>query len=110
MIDREKVIKAVECRRNVHKRCGNPCEQIGNCEYAAWVRDSDGEPYYPCCCDTEKLCDDILLLLKEFEDLEKKYTALLNEKISELIEENAKLNAEMNQAISERSIHTVDRR
>lgn len=70
MIDRKKVIKAVECRRNVHKRCGNPCEQIGNCEYAAWVRDSDGEPYYPCCCDTEKLCDDILLLLKEQEEQE----------------------------------------
>lgn len=70
MIDRKKVIKAVECRRNVHKRCGNPCEQIGNCEYAAWVRDSDGEPYYPCYCDTEKLCDDILLLLKEQDNCE----------------------------------------
>ena len=51
-----------------------------------------------------------LQLLKEQEGLEKKYTALLNEKISELIEENAKLNLEMNQAMSERSIHTVDRR
>lgn len=70
MTDREKVIKAVECRKNVHKRCGNPCEQIGNCEYAAWIRDSDGEPYYPCCCDTEKLCDDILFLLKEQETVE----------------------------------------
>ena len=50
-----------------------------------------------------------LQLLKEQEGLEKKYTALLNEKISELIEENAKLNLEMNQAMSERSIHTVDR-
>ena len=67
MTDLKKVIKAVECRKNVHKRCGNPCEQIGNCEYAAWVRDSDGEPYYPCFCDTEKLCDDILFLLKEQE-------------------------------------------
>ena len=75
MIDRKKVIKAVECRRNVHKRCGNPCEQIGNCEYAAWVRDSDGEPYYPCCCDTEKLCDDILLLLKEQEPMMVRLTA-----------------------------------
>lgn len=65
MIDREKVIKAVECRKNVHKRCGNPCEQIGDCEYAVWARDSDSEPYYPCCCDIERLCDDILLLLKE---------------------------------------------
>ena len=67
MIDREKVIKAVECRKNVHKRCGNPCERIGDCEYAVWARDSDSEPYYPCCCDIEKLCDDILFLLKEQE-------------------------------------------
>ena len=67
MIDRDKVIKAVECRRNVHKRCGNPCERIGDCEYAVWARDSDSEPYYPCCCDKEKLCDDILFLLNEQE-------------------------------------------
>ena len=67
MIDRKKVIKAVECRKNVYKRCGNPCERIGDCEYAVWARDSDSEPYYPCCCDTEKLCDDILELLKEME-------------------------------------------
>ena len=53
---------------------------------------------------------DAVDLLKEQEGLEKKYTVLLNEKISELIEENAKLNLEMNQAIFERSIHTVDRR
>ena len=65
MVDREKVIKAVECRRNVHKRCGNPCERIGNCEYAVWARDSDSEPYYPYCCDIERLCNDILLLLKK---------------------------------------------
>ena len=57
----------------------------------------------------EHLIDDALELLKYQEGLEKKYTALLNEKISELIEENAKLNLEMNQAMSERSIHTVDR-
>ena len=67
MIDLEKVIKAVECRKNVHKRCGNPCERIGDCEYAVWARDSDSEPYYPCCCDIERLCDDILFLLKEQE-------------------------------------------
>ena len=75
MIDREKVIKAVECRRNVHKRCGNPCEQIGNCKYAALVRDFDGEPYYPYYCDIEKLCDDILLLLKEQEAVKPKIDA-----------------------------------
>ena len=67
MIDREKVIKAVECRRNVHKRCGNPCEQIGDCEYAIWARDSDSEPYYPYCCDIERLCEDALALLREQE-------------------------------------------
>ena len=53
--------------------------------------------------------DEIIELLKNLEDLEKKYTSLLTEKISELIEENAKLNLEMNQAISERAIHTVVR-
>ena len=54
--------------------------------------------------------DEIIELLENLEDLEEKYTSLLKEKISELIEENAKLELEMNQAISERSIHTIDRR
>ena len=70
MADRKKVIKAVECRKNAHKRCGNPCERTGGCKYAAWVRDPDGEPYYPCYCDTEKLCTDILFLLREQEAVE----------------------------------------
>ena len=65
MPDRENVIKAVECRKNAHKRCGNPCEQIWACKYAAWVRSPDGEPYYPCYCDVERLCDDVLTLLRE---------------------------------------------
>jgi len=54
--------------------------------------------------------DEIIELLENLEDLEKKYTSLLKEKISGLIKENTKLNLEMNQAISERSIHAVDRR
>ena len=58
----------------------------------------------------EQAIYEIIELLKNLEDLEKKYTSLLKEKISELIEENAKLNFEMNQAISERLIHTADRR
>lgn len=64
MPDRKKVIKAVECRKNAHKRCGNPCERTGYCEYAALIRSPDGEPYYPYYCDTEKLCTDILALLR----------------------------------------------
>ena len=40
--------------------------------------------------------DEIIELLENLEDLEEKYTSLLKEKISELIEENAKLNLEMN--------------
>ena len=63
MTDRDKVLKAIECRKNAHKRCGNPCEETGACKYAACVRSPDGEPYYPFYCDTEKLCNDILLLL-----------------------------------------------
>lgn len=53
---------------------------------------------------------EIIELLKDLKDLEEKYTSLLKAKISELIEENAKLELEMNQAIMERSIHTIDRR
>lgn len=67
MPDRETVIKAVECRKNAHKRCGNPCEWTGGCAYAAWIRDPDGEPYYPCYCDVERLCDDVIALLREQE-------------------------------------------
>lgn len=58
----------------------------------------------------EQTIDEIIELLKNLEDSEKKYTSLLKEKISGLIKENTKLNLEMNQAISERSIHTVNRR
>ncbi len=65
MADLEQIIKAVECRKNAHKRCENPCEWKGHyCAYAAWIRDPDGEPYYPCYCDTERLCEDVLALLK----------------------------------------------
>ena len=58
----------------------------------------------------EQAIYEIIELLKNLGDLEKKYTSLLKEKISELLEENAKLELEMNQAISERFIHTVDGR
>lgn len=47
----------------------------------------------------EQAIYEIIELLKNLEDLEKKYTSLLKEKLSELIEENTKLNFEMNQAI-----------
>lgn len=73
MPDREKVIKAIKCRRSAHKRCGNPCERTGGCAYAAWIRDLDGEPYYPCYCDVERLCDDALALLREQEPQEPHY-------------------------------------
>lgn len=67
MTNRENVIKALECRKNAHKRCGNPCERTGYCAYATWIRDPDGEPYYPCYCDVERLCDDAIALLEEQE-------------------------------------------
>ena len=67
MPDREKVIKAIICRRGAHTRCGNPCEWTGDCTYAAWIRDPSGEPYHPCYCDVERLCDDVLALLREQE-------------------------------------------
>lgn len=67
MTDREKVVKAIECRKTAHERCGNPCERTGACEYAAWIRDPDGTPYYPCYCDVKRLCEDVLALLREQE-------------------------------------------
>lgn len=98
MIDRKKVIKGLEC-------CGGTGMCFHGCPYHEVSQSVEG-------C-TSQLAADALELLKEqkadLEDLEKKYIALLNERISELMEENAKLNAEMNQAISERLIHTVDK-
>ena len=89
MTDKESVMQALkDSLRNQH--CGF-IENVGNV-YAL----------------SEETINDTLELLKEQEDLEKKYTALLNEKISELIEENAKLNTEMNQAKSKQSIHTYE--
>ena len=70
MTDREKVIEAVECMKNAHKRCGNPCEMTGLCAYASQVRSPDGEPYYPFYCDTERLCVDVLALLRKHEPVE----------------------------------------
>ena len=67
MIDREKVIKALECRKNADKRCGNPCEETGLCHYATAVRGLDGEIYKPFICDRESICADAIALLKEQE-------------------------------------------
>ena len=67
MPDREKVIKALECRKNADKRCGNPCEESGMCHYATAVRDINGEIYRPFICDRERICVDALALLKEQE-------------------------------------------
>ena len=63
MPDREKVIKALECRKNADKRCGNPCEETGMCHYATAVRDLDGEIYKPFVCDRERICTDALALI-----------------------------------------------
>lgn len=67
MIDREKVIKALECRKNADKRCGNPCEDTGMCHYATAVQSLDGEIYRPFICDRERICADAIALLKEQE-------------------------------------------
>lgn len=74
------------------------------------LRNDLGNPHYECLWPYAQALDEIVELLEKLEDLEKKYASLLNERISELIKENDKLNFEMNQAISERSILTTDRR
>ena len=70
MIDMEKVIKALECRKNADKRCGNPCENTGLCHYATAVRDLNGEIYKPFICDRERICADAIIMLKEHEVVE----------------------------------------
>ena len=65
MQDREKVIKALECRKNADKRCGNPCEESGMCHYATAIRGLDGDIYKPFICDRERICADALAILKE---------------------------------------------
>lgn len=67
MVDKDIVIKAVECRKNAHKRCGNPCENTGACHYAKAIYGLDYEPILPYVCDTESLCNDVLAMLKEQE-------------------------------------------
>lgn len=64
-MDRENVIKALECIKNADKRCGNPCEDTGLCHYRTAVRGLDGEIYRPFICDRERICADALALLKE---------------------------------------------
>ncbi len=74
---REQVIKGLECRKNAEMRCGNPCEETGNCKYATLIRDPSGEPYYPYVCDRKRLCEDAIALLKEQEVIpHKNYAAL----------------------------------
>ena len=63
-MDREKVIKAIECRKNADKRCGNLCEETGACHYATAVRGLDGEIYKPFICNREQIYDDAIALLK----------------------------------------------
>ena len=65
MIDREKVIKALECMKDSNKRCGNPCEETGACNYAYYAVSPDGKPYYPFFCNQEKILNDALELLKK---------------------------------------------
>ena len=65
MSDIDKVITALECRKNADKRCGNPCEELGMCHYATAVRDINGEIYRPFICDRERICTDAIILLKE---------------------------------------------
>ena len=65
MPDLKKVLKALECRKNAGKRCGNPCEETGGCHYAYAIRGLDGEIYKPYLCDMGKLCADSNKLLKE---------------------------------------------
>jgi hypothetical protein len=69
MTDFEEVIKALECRKNADKRCGNPCEDTGLCHYAKAVRGLDGEIYRPFICDRERICADALALLKKQQKL-----------------------------------------
>ena len=63
-IDRETVIKALQCRKNAGHRFANPCEENGACHYACQIRDINGDPYFPYLCDTEKICSDSLALLE----------------------------------------------
>ena len=72
VIDREKVIKALECRKNADKRCENPCEETGICHYATAVRDINGEIYRPFICDRERICTDVIDLLKEKQEERKR--------------------------------------
>ena len=67
MPDREKVIKAIECRSKCTKRFENPCARTGYCHYSRAIIGLDKEIYKPYVCDIEQLCNDALALLKEQE-------------------------------------------
>ena len=66
-MDMENVIKALECRKNADKRCGNPCEDTGLCHYAKAMRGLDGKAFKPFTfiCDRERICADAIALLEE---------------------------------------------
>ena len=72
MPDIEKVIKALECRKNAGNRYRNPCAETGMCHYATAIHDINGEIYRPFICDRERICTDALALLKEQEELLRK--------------------------------------
>lgn len=84
MIDRENVIKALECRKNADKRCGNPCENTGLCHYSTAIRGLDGEIYKPFICDRERICADVLAVLKEQESVIETLKSDLNETLEVL--------------------------
>ena len=75
-MDRNTVIKALECRKNAGKRCCNPCEETGNCHYAIAFHSFDGGVYLPYICDKERICTDAIELLKEQEAIEPKFRKL----------------------------------
>lgn len=67
-MDIKQVKKGLECRKNADKRCGNPCEETGNCPYAKAIHTPDGEPVYPFICDKEKLIEDTLAVIEDMEE------------------------------------------
>ena len=77
-MDRAKLIKAIECRKEARKRCGNPCEETGHCYYARCIIAPDGDRYLPYFCDVEQICEDALKLLKEQEVIPHQNYAGLN--------------------------------
>ena len=74
MIDREKVIQALQCRSHASERCENPCAETGYCHYSYQIIDGSGEPIYPFICNKKQICEDAIALLKAQEPVEPKVT------------------------------------